>query len=131
MMGDGETCEGEIWEAANTAASYKLSNLIGIVDKNNQLMSSYAGESMSFENYADRWRAFGWNVVEIDGHDMEQIVDSLDNLPPITHEKPTVIIAETVKGKGVSFMEGQAAWHSGSLSQQQLETAMSDLKGRS
>jgi transketolase len=127
MMGDGETCEGEIWEAANTAASYKLGNLVGIVDKNNQLMSSTAGEAMSFEHYEDRWRAFGWDVVEIDGHDMNQIVDALDELPPITHDKPTVIIASTIKGKGVSFMEKVVGWHAGSLSKADMEKAIADV----
>ncbi len=128
MMGDGETCEGEIWEAANTASSYKLGNLIGIVDYNKQLMSSAAGESMSFENYEDRWRAFNWNVVEIDGHDMGQIVDTLDNLPPITNDKPTMIIANTIKGKGVSFMEGVVGWHAGALSTEDMEKAIAEVE---
>ena len=127
MMGDGETCEGSVWEAANTAGSYKLGNLIAIVDKNNQLMSSYAGESMSFENYGDRWRAFGWNAVEIDGHDMNQIVDALDNLPPVTSEKPTVIVADTIKGKGVSFMEKVIGWHAGALSTEDMEKAIAEV----
>jgi transketolase len=128
MMGDGETCEGEIWEAANTAGSYKLGNLIGVVDKNNQLMSSFAGEAMSFEHYSDRWKAFGWNVVDIDGHSMKQIVDALDNLPPITHNKPTVIVANTIKGKGVSFMERNVGWHAGSLSKADMEKAIADVE---
>lgn len=100
MMGDGETCEGEVWEAADTAGSYKLGNLVGVVDRNKQLMTSFDGDYMNLEPYADKWRAFNWNVVEIDGHDMTQIVDALDNLPPITNPKPTVIIASTTKGKG-------------------------------
>ena len=128
MMGDGETCEGEIWEAANTAGSYKLGNLIGVVDKNNQLMSSFAGEAMSFEHYSDRWKAFGWNVVDIDGHNMNQIVDALDRLPPITADKPTVIIANTIKGKGVTFMEKQIGWHAGSLSKADMEKAIADVE---
>ena len=128
MMGDGETCEGEIWEAANTAGSYKLGNLVGVVDKNNQLMSSMAGEAMSFEHYGDRWRSFGWDVVEIDGHDMNQIVDALDNLPPSDSKKPTVIIANTIKGKGVSFMEKVVGWHAGSLSKADMEKAIADVE---
>jgi transketolase len=128
MLGDGETCEGEIWEAANTAGSYKLGNLIGIVDKNKQLMSSFAGEAMSFEHYEDRWRAFNWNVVEIDGHDMNQIVDALDNLPPTTNEKPTVLICNTIKGKGVSFMERVVGWHAGSLSKADMEKAIAEVE---
>jgi transketolase len=128
MMGDGETCEGSVWEAANTAGSYKLGNLIGIVDKNSQLMSSYANEYMSYEHYADRWRAFNWDVVEIDGHNMGQIIDSLDNLSPITNDKPTVIICNTIKGKGVSFMEKVIGWHAGSLSEADMEKAIADVE---
>jgi len=127
MMGDGETCEGSVWEAANTAGSYKMGNLIGIVDKNKQLMTSFANESISFEHYPERWEAFGWNAVEIDGHDMNQIVDALDNLPPVTSDKPTVIIANTVKGKGVSFMEGVIGWHAGALSAEDMEKAMAEV----
>jgi len=128
MMGDGETCEGSVWEAANTAGSYKLGNLIGVVDKNKQLMSSFADDPMSFEHYADRWRGFNWDVVEIDGHDMNQIVDALDNLPPITNEKPTVLICNTIKGKGVSFMEGVIGWHAGALSTEDMEKAMAEVE---
>ena len=128
MMGDGETCEGSVWEAANTAASYKLGNLIGVVDKNNQLMSSFANDAISFGNYADRWRAFGWNAVEINGHDMNQIVDALDNVPPVNSEKPTVIICDTIKGKGVSFMEKVVGWHAGRLSEEDMEKAIAEVE---
>jgi transketolase len=128
MMGDGETCEGEVWEAANTAGSYKLGNLIGVVDRNKQLMTSFDGEYMHLEPYADKWRAFNWNVVELDGHDMGQIVDALDKLPPITNEKPTVLIASTIKGKGVSFMERDIGWHAGALSKVDMEKAMADIE---
>ncbi len=128
MMGDGETCEGEVWEAANTAGSYKLGNLIGVVDRNKQLMTSFDTEYMHLEPYADKWRAFNWNVVELDGHDMGQIVDALDNLPPITNKKPTVLIAGTVKGKGVSFMERNIGWHAGALSEEDTQKAITDIE---
>ena len=128
MMGDGETCEGEVWEAANTAGSYKLGNLIGIVDRNKQLMTSFDGEYMHLEPYADKWRAFNWNVVELDGHDMRQIVDALDNIPPVTSQKPTVLIASTIKGKGVSFMEKNIGWHAGALSKADMEKAIADVE---
>jgi transketolase len=128
MMGDGETCEGEVWEAANTAGSYKLGNLIGIVDRNKQMMTSFDGEYMHLEPYADKWRAFNWNVVELDGHDMGQIVNALDNLPPVTNQKPTVLVASTVKGKGVSFMERNIGWHAGALSQEDMQKAMADIE---
>jgi transketolase len=128
MMGDGETCEGEVWEAADTAGSYKLGNLVGVVDRNKQLMTSFDGDYMNLEPYADKWRAFNWNVVEIDGHDMAQIVDALDNLPPITNPKPTVIIASTTKGKGVKFMEHDLGWHAGALSKADMDKAMADIE---
>jgi transketolase len=128
MMGDGETCEGEVWEAADTAGSYKLGNLVGVVDRNKQLMTSFDGDYMNLEPYADKWRAFNWNVVEIDGHDMTQIVDALDNLPPITNSKPTAIIASTTKGKGVKFMEHDLGWHAGALSKTDMDKAMADIE---
>jgi len=128
LMGDGETCEGSIWEAALTAASYKLGNLVGIVDRNMQLMSSFSEADVVLEPYADKWAAFGWNVVRLeDGNDMAQIVGALDNLPPPDSEKPTCIILNTIKGKGVSFMERQIQWHNNVMTQEQYETAMSEL----
>lgn len=128
MMGDGETCEGEVWEAANTASSYKLGNLIGIVDRNKQLMTSFDTEYMHLEPYADKWRSFNWNVVEMDGHDMGQIVDALDNLPPVSTEKPTMLIGHTIKGKGVSFMEKNIGWHAGALSAEDTQKALADIE---
>lgn len=128
MMGDGETCEGEVWEAANTAGSYKLGNLVGIVDRNKQMMTSFDGDYMNLEPYADRWRAFNWNVIELDGHDMNEIVDAIDRIPPITNPKPTVLIAHTTKGKGVSYMEHEINWHAGSLSKEDTEKALADIE---
>ena len=128
MMGDGETCEGEVWEAANTAGSYKLGNLVGVVDRNRQLMTSFDEDYMHLEPYPDKWRAFNWNVVEIDGHDMAQIVDALDNLPPVGDHKPTVIVASTLKGKGVRFMEHDLGWHAGALSKADTEKALADIE---
>jgi transketolase len=128
MMGDGESCEGEVWEAANTAGSYKLGNLIAVIDRNKQLMTSFDGDYMNLEPYADKWRAFNWNVVELDGHDMNQIVEALDNLPPVTNKKPTVIVAITVKGKGVRFMENDLGWHAGALSKVDMDKAMADVE---
>jgi transketolase len=127
MMGDGETCEGEVWEAANTASSYKLGNLIGVIDRNKQMMTSMDGDYMNLEPYADKWRAFNWNVVEIDGHNMAQIIDALDNLPPITNKKPTALVCSTIKGKGVSFMEKNIGWHAGALSKVDMDKAIAEL----
>lgn len=128
MMGDGETCEGSIWEAAMTAHAYKLGNLVGIVDRNKQMMTSFSEESILLEPYPDKWRAFGWDVVELDGHDMEQIVDALDHLPKTDSNKPTALICNTIKGKGVSFMERDIGWHAGSLSKEDMEKALADVE---
>lgn len=129
LMGDGETCEGSIWEAAMYAGGKGLGNLIGIVDRNRQFMTRYSDKDfIKLEPYADKWRAFGWNALEIDGHDMNAIVDTIDSLPAYDTEKPTVIICDTVKGKGVSFMEGQLSWHSGNLTAPQMEQALQELK---
>lgn len=128
MMGDGETCEGSVWEAAINGRALKLGNLVAIVDRNKQLMTSYSEDSVMLEPYADKWRAFGWNVVEINGNDMKQVVEAFDNLPASDSQVPTVVVANTVKGNRVSFMEKQIKWHCGSLNSQDLERALSDLK---
>lgn len=129
MMGDGETCEGSIWEAAMYAGSMGLGNLIGIVDRNRQFMTRYSDQDfIKLEPYADKWRAFGWNVSEIDGHDMNAIVDAIDALPAPDSDKPTLIICDTIKGKGVSFMERNLSWHSGNLSEKQMEQALQELR---
>ena len=128
MMGDGETCEGSIWEAAMTAHAQGLGNLIGIVDRNKQLMTSYSEESMKMEPYADKWRAFGWNTIEIDGHDMNAIVDAIDSIPPVDSDKPTVLVCDTIKGKGVDFMEKVIGWHAGALSEEDYAKALDSLK---
>lgn len=128
MMGDGETCEGSVWEAAMTARAQKLGNLVAVVDRNRQLMTSFSEESIYMDPYTDKWKAFGWNVVEIrDGNDMEQVTDALDLLENADAQIPTVVIANTVKGKGISFMERQIKWHAGSLNEKDLETALAEL----
>lgn len=128
LMGDGETCEGSVWEAAINGHALKLGNLVAIVDRNKQLMTSYSEDSVMLEPYADKWRAFGWNVVEINGNDMNEVVDAFDNLPDSGSDVPTMIIANTVKGYRVSFMEKQIKWHCGSLNQQDLKQALEDLE---
>jgi len=128
MMGDGETCEGEVWEAALTASSYSLGNLIGIVDRNRQFMTNFSEELILLEPYADKWRAFGWSVVELDGHDMEAIVDVIDALPPACSEKPTLLLCNTVKGKGVSFMERALGWHANTLTKDNMRIALDEVE---
>ena len=110
LMGDGELDEGQIWEAAMTAGHYKLDNLCGIVDKNGLQIDGATCDVKNLEPLSDKWRAFGWNVIEVDGHNVSDILTALGRFKH-THFAPTVIIAHTVKGKGVSFMENNAGWH--------------------
>ena len=128
MMGDGETCEGSVWEGAINGQALGLGNLVAIVDRNKQLMTSFSEDSVKLEPYADKWRAFGWNVVEINGNDMNEVVDAFDNLPASDSKVPTMIVANTVKGARISFMEKQIKWHCGSLNEKDLQTALDDLK---
>jgi len=128
MIGDGESCEGQVWEAANTANSYGLGNLVAVIDRNKQLMSSLSEETIKLEPYCDKWRAFGFNVIEVDGHDVKALVEALDNLPdPKTSNQPIALVCNTVKGKGVSFMERNVGWHAGALGEEDMEKALADL----
>jgi transketolase len=128
MMGDGETCEGEVWEAALCASSYHLGNLVGIVDRNRLLMTSATEDFICMEPYADKWRAFGWNVIEFDGHDMKAITNAFDRLPDASTDVPTMFVSNTIKGKGVSFMENAVGWHAGCLGQDDMVRALADLE---
>ncbi|QPE04396.1 transketolase [Microbacterium schleiferi] len=128
LMGDGETGEGSVWESALVASSNKLGNLVAVIDRNRQLMTSFDEERVTLEPYTDKWAAFGWNVIHVDGHDMRALVEAIDSLPPTDSDKPTVIVAETVKGKGVDFMEHNLAWHAGSLGAADLERALAALE---
>ncbi|WP_159500444.1 transketolase [Microbacterium sp. 18062] len=128
LMGDGETGEGSVWEAAMAANSNRLGNLVAFIDRNRQLMTSFDEERVVLEPYPDKWAAFGWNVVHIDGHDMAALVGAIDALPATDSDKPTVVICETVKGKGVDFMERNLAWHAGSLGAADLERALAALE---
>ena len=127
VMGDGEQSEGSIWEAAMNAVKYKLGNLVAFVDFNGLEADGFLDDITSLGNIAEKYRVFGWNVVEIDGNNMKQVLDCLDNLPDANSEKPTVVIAHTVKGKGVSFMENQPRWHAGKISDDELSEAIDKL----
>jgi transketolase len=129
LMGDGENNEGQIWEAASCAVKYKLDNLIGIVDKNGLQNDGPTEHILPMGSLSDKWRAFGWHVVEIDGHDLSQIVDALEGARD-GQGRPTAIIAETTKGKGVSYMENVVEWHSGAPTDEQLEIALGEIWGR-
>ena len=110
LMGDGECCEGSIWEAAMAIAHYKLTNVIPIVDRNMLMIDATTEEEIGLEPFADKWRAFGFNAVEVDGHDFADICRGLD-IAWAAKDRPVAIIARTVKGKGVDFMENQLAYH--------------------
>lgn len=126
LLGDGECNEGSIWEAAMAAAHFKLGNLIAIIDRNNLQYDGPNNEVMNLENFADKWRSFGWEAVEIDGHSIDEIFDALsDNSRNL--EKPYVVIANTVKGKGVSFMENNRDWHHNRLTQAQYDQAIAEM----
>lgn len=127
VMGDGETDEGSVWEAAMFASANGLDNLYAIVDRNHMQISGETEDVMPLEPYAEKWRSFGFDVLRIDGNDMEQIVNALDELHRRTG-KPKLIIADTLKGKGVSYMEGNVAWHHGSPDDRQYRIAMEDLE---
>ncbi len=131
LMGDGETNEGMVWEAAQSASHYKLGNLTAIIDRNKLCLDGPTEEIMSIEPIQDRWEAFGWRVFDVDGHDMEQLVDALDKVPQPNDTKPTLIIARTVKGKGVDFMENVPIWHYSGLDKgKSLEAIASIEKNR-
>ncbi|HHT83875.1 MAG: transketolase [Christensenellales bacterium] len=129
MLGDGECCEGSNYEAMMAASHYKLDNLIAIVDRNGLMIDGKTEDVMALEPFADKWRAFGWNVIEVaDGNDMQQVCDSLDQAWEGVEGKPTVIIAKTIKGKGVSFMEDDVKWHYGAIDSEKAAIAFSDIE---
>ena len=127
LMGDGEMQEGIVWEAAMSAAKFAADNLLLIVDNNGVQLDGTLAEIMPMGDIAAKWRSFGWHVLHIDGHRVEMIDAAVDEAQTVKG-KPTVIIADTVKGKGVSFMEGQSAWHGKPISQEEFEHAMQELE---
>ncbi len=126
LLGDGECQEGQVWEAAMAASHYKLNNLTALIDYNNVQLLGTIPEIMEVAPLADKWKSFGWNIIEINGHSHKEIIKALETAGEIK-EKPTAVIARTVKGKGVSFMEGKSAWHGRPLDQEELETALKEL----
>jgi len=126
MIGDGELHEGSNWEAALAAAHYELSNLTAIIDFNKICQSGRVEEVIGVDPLSGKWRAFGWEVREIDGHDMAQIVDTLDAVP-LNKNRPTALLAHTVKGKGVSFAENTYVWHSNSVNDEIYAKALAEL----
>ena len=126
LMGDGELQEGQIWEAAMSAGKYKLDNLCGIVDYNNLQIDGRVSDVMDIAPLAEKWKAFNWNVITADGHCVESVERAFDEAAAF-EGKPTIIIADTVKGKGVSYMENNAAWHGVCPNLEQLAIALEEL----
>ena len=127
LLGDGEIQEGQVWEAAMSAAHYKLDNLIAFVDNNGLQIDGNIDSVMSPNPIDAKFEAFGWHVLKIDGHDFKQIADAVA-AAKAEKGRPTVIVAKTVKGKGVSFMENEAGWHGSAPSEEQVATALDELK---
>ncbi|MFO7462023.1 MAG: transketolase, partial [Desulfatiglandales bacterium] len=127
VIGDGETQEGSIWEAAMAASKWKLDNLTAIVDRNRLQNDACVVDVMPIEPLADKWLAFGWKVVEIDGHNMEEVVQSLE-ASRADKGAPTMIIAHTVKGKGVSYMENVVEWHGKAPCKEEAECALEEIR---
>ena len=127
-LGDGELQEGQVWEAAMTSAHYKLDNLTAFVDYNGLQIDGDTEKVMNVNPIVDKFEAFGWNVISIDGHSFEEIFKAIDEAKNVKG-KPTMIVAKTVKGKGVSFMENQAGWHGSAPSKEQCEAALKELGG--
>lgn len=127
LMGDGETQEGQIWEAAMTAAHYRLDNVCGIIDSNKLQIDGSLSEVMNVEPLSKKWEAFGWQVFETDGHDLAGLIATFDQCEQVKG-KPSLVIANTTKGKGVSFMEGRVQYHGVAPTEAELEQALLELR---
>ena len=131
MMGDGEQQEGQVWEAALFAAQNKLSNLIAIVDRNGYQLDGRVDDVMNIEPLEDKWRAFGWEVHSVNGHDIAAVTELFRRLrADDTRAKPACVVARTVKGKGVSYMETEPGWHLGWLDPSDAEAAIAEIKSK-
>ncbi len=127
VMSDGEQNEGQIWEAVMLAGKEKLHNLTAIIDRNNIQIDGFTEDVMPLENLREKYEAFNWHVLEVDGHNMSAIIDAYKEAEAI-YEKPTVIIAHTIPGKGVDFMEGKYEWHGKPPSKKEADEALKDLR---
>jgi transketolase len=127
LLGDGEIQEGQVWEAAMTAAHYRLDNLCAIIDLNGLQIDGPVSKVKTIEPVASKWSAFGWNVIAIDGHDMKEILEALDEAEAVKG-KPSVILAHTIKGKGVSFFEGKLQYHGIAPTTEELEKALKEME---
>lgn len=128
LLGDGEVQEGIVWEAAMAASHYKLDNITAILDFNGLQIDGKNEEVMNIHPIKEKWESFGWYVIEIDGHNFEEIIDAFDKADEIKNQ-PTMIIAKTIKGKGVSYMENQAGWHGSAPKDEEAKQALEELGG--
>ncbi|MGE4282094.1 MAG: transketolase [Clostridia bacterium] len=129
LLGDGELQEGQIWEAVMTTAHHKLDNVCAIVDYNRVQLDGTVDAIKGLDPLTDKWKAFNWNVIEIDGHNIEEVLAAYKKAEE-TKGMPTVIIANTIKGKGVSFMEGISDWHGKAPNKEELEAALAEIESR-
>ena len=128
LLGDGELEEGQVWEAAMAAAHYKLDNLTAFVDYNGLQIDGKISDVMSPEPISNKFEAFGWHVIDVDGHDFDQLINAIEEAKN-TKGKPTMVVCKTVKGKGVSFMENEASWHGTAPTKEQCEIALKEIGG--
>jgi transketolase len=126
LMGDGEQQEGQIWEAAMSASHYKLDNLCGIIDRNRLQIDGFCKDIIDYEPLEDKWKSFGWCVINVDGHNIAELINAFEESKTIKG-KPTVIIADTIKGKGVDFMENVSVWHGQAPNDEETKKALNDL----
>ena len=130
LLGDGECNEGSIWEAAMFASHHRLDNLVAIVDRNHLGATDFTEKFLSLEPLALRWQSFGWDVVTVDGHSLSQLLEAFSNVKRRSSQQPLVIIANTIKGKGVSFMEGSPLWHHRLPKGEEVQIALQELRSR-
>jgi len=126
LLGDGECDEGQVWEAAMASAHFKVDNLVAIIDHNKLQIDGWIWDVMNTQPLGDKFRSFGWNVIEIDGHDFDQILAAFEKAE-VVKGKPTAIVAHTTKGKGVCFMENEAGWHGKAPNSEETQRALEDL----
>ncbi len=128
LMGDGELHEGTVWEGMMSAAHFKLGNLVGIIDRNKLSLDGRVEDIMALDPLDEKFKSFGWNVLEVNGHDMAELLNVFEELPPPDSDIPTIIIANTDKGYGISFMRNEAKWHYGAIDSDLEEQALKDIE---
>lgn len=128
LLGDGEIQEGQVWEAAMSAAQFKLGNLVAIIDNNKVTVDGYTKDLMNINPIREKFESFGWQVFDVDGHDVPALLDVFDKLPDVDSEIPVLIICDTIAGKGVSWMEGTFEWHVANLAPDDIKKAIEEIE---